>query len=330
MRRVCVVAVTFVLLWHGPGLAVSQDVKSALIDAPQLLRDLQTLTADDMEGRQIGTPGSAKARAFIIDRFKASGIAPFGESYEQPFTYLAGRGGAQTERTGVNVVGRIDGRAKPARYIVITAHYDHLGVRNGTVFNGADDNASGTAALFAVAKYFSAHRPSSTLIFAAFDGEESGLQGSRAFVAKPPVDPAAMVINLNMDMIGRDANDRLYVVGTYTQPALKPFIERLAKQAPVSLVMGHDDPVKAAANRANQAFEDWTADSDHKSFCDARIPCLYFGVEDFDQHHRATDDYATMTHAFYVRATETMVQAVRVFDAGAAEVLRLNGAARAR
>jgi Zn-dependent M28 family amino/carboxypeptidase len=322
MRRRLPVSVLLALFLAAPILAGRQDARSTLIDAPALLRDLKALSADDMQGRQIGTPGGAKARAFVVDRFKESGLKPFGDSFEQPFTYMAGRGTAQTERQGVNVVGRIEGAKSPSRYIVISAHYDHIGTRNGAVFNGADDNASGTAALFALAKYFGAHRPANTLIFAAFDGEESGLRGARAFVAKPPVDPASIVIDLNMDMIGRDPNNLLFVVGTYTQPGLKPFIERIAAKAPVTLVMGHDDPAKARENAGKQQFEDWTADSDHKAFCDAKIPCLYFGVEDFDQHHKATDDYETITYAFYVHAAETMVLAVEEFDARAEEVVK--------
>jgi Zn-dependent M28 family amino/carboxypeptidase len=302
------------------GLWSAQAVpKSDLIDAPALLHDLQVLSADDMQGRQVGTPGGEKARAYVLERFKASGIAPLGESLTASFTF-AGRGANAAERTGVNVVGRIDGTRQPRRYIVISAHYDHIGVRNDVVFNGADDNASGTAALFALGKYFSTHKPANSLLFVAFDGEEAGLRGARAFVAKPPVDASAIIINLNMDMIGRDPNDLLYVVGTRQQPFLKPFIERIAAKAPVKLVMGHDDPTEK---------ENWTGDSDHAAFCQAKIPCLYFGVEDFDQHHKATDDYETMTLGFYVRAVETMVQAVKEFDtnldAVAAERARLIG-----
>jgi Zn-dependent M28 family amino/carboxypeptidase len=305
-----------IVLAVATSLAQAQTVKSSVIDAPQLLKDLEVLSADDMEGRQVGTPGGAKARAFVIERFKASGVQPFGESYEQPFTFSSGRGGQTTERKGVNVVGRIDGSRTPRKYIVVTAHYDHIGTRNGEVFNGADDNASGTAALFAVAKYFSSHKPVNSLIFAAFDGEESGVRGARAFVATPPVNAASMIINLNMDMIGRDPNDLLYVVGTRQQVFLKPMIERIAKDAPVKLVMGHDDPTEK---------ENWTDDSDHAAFCQAKIPCLYFGVEDFDQHHKATDDFATMTHGFYVRAVETMIRAVQEFDKSLEEVEKARG-----
>ncbi|HUL72119.1 MAG TPA: M20/M25/M40 family metallo-hydrolase [Vicinamibacterales bacterium] len=289
-------------------VAVGQTPRpSTVVDSTQLLRDLQTLSADDMQGRQVDTPGGEKARAFVIERFKASGIAPFGDTYEQPFAFAGGRGAAATERHGVNVEGHIDGTASPRRYIVVSAHYDHIGTRNGVVYNGADDNASGTAALFAVAKYFSQHRPSHSLIFVAFDGEEAGLRGSRAFVEHPPVDTATLAIDLNMDMIGREPDDKLFVVGTYLQPTLKPIVEKIAAAATVKLLVGHDNPNE-------KGVEDWTRDSDHYVFIQAKIPALYFGVEDFDQHHKPTDDYETMTYDFYVRAVETMVEAVKVFD----------------
>ena len=148
------------------------------------------------------------------------------------------------------------------------------------------------------------------MIFAALDAEEIGLRGAEAFVKQPPVEASALVLNLNMDMIGRDPNNLLYVAGSHQMPFLKPFIERVAAKAPVKLVMGHDDPTQ-------KGVENWTGSSDHARFCQARIPCLYFGVEDFDQHHRATDDYETMTHAFYVRAVETMIAVVKEFDARA-------------
>src|SRR6188508_2311365 len=113
------------LVLAGAVLVAQQDAQSKLIDAPALLRDLQTLSADDMEGRQVGTPGGAKARAFVIERFKALGVTPLGESWEQPFTLMAGRGAAAAERQGANVVGKIDGTKSPKQYIVVSAHYDH-------------------------------------------------------------------------------------------------------------------------------------------------------------------------------------------------------------
>ena len=281
-----------------------------LIDGAALLRDLQALSADDMEGRQFETPGGEKARAYVIDRFKAAGIQPFGGSYAAPFAFTTPRGSRGIDvaiaHHGVNVIGHIDGTRQPARYIVVSAHYDHLGVRNGQVYNGADDNASGTAALFALAKYFSTHRPEHSLIFAAFDGEEIGLRGSQAFVTQPPVNLSAIVVNVNMDMIGRDPRNTLFMVGARLNPVLKPYLEHVAASAPVKLLFGHETPGEP---------EDWTKDSDHWSFQLAKIPAVYLGDEDFDQHHKPTDDYETMTYDFYIAATETCLAVVKEFDA---------------
>jgi len=288
------------------GLAPSRQAirQSTYFDSAQLLHDLQVLSADDMQGRQTGTSGGEKARGYVIERFKAAGLSPFGASYEVPFTFTSRRPPA--ERRGVNVVGHVDGTRDSQRYIVISAHYDHIGVgADGQVNNGADDNASGTAALFALATYFAANKPEHSLLVVAFDAEEMGLKGSTSFVEHPPVDVSALAIDLNIDMIGRESADRLYVVGTVRQPSLKPVIERIAAKAPVKLLTGHENPKEK---------EDWTKDSDHYPFMEKHIPALYFGVEDFEQHHKPTDDYETITADFYVRAVETMILAVKEFD----------------
>ena len=315
MKRAFAVAWSLLLATVFASAVAQEAPKSSLIDSAQLLADLRVLSADDMQGRRVGTPGGEKARSYIVERFKASGALPFGASYESPFTFMTGRGNTTAQR-GVNIVGRIDGKRTPRHYIVVSAHYDHLGVRNGVVFNGADDNASGTAALFALAKYFSTHQPENSLIFAAFDAEEVGLRGSEAFVSQPPVGSSLLALNINADMIGREPLDRLFVVGTALQPFLKPYILAAAKNAPVKLLTGHEDPKQP---------EDWTADSDHYSFIQAKIPALYVGVEDFTQHHQPTDDYATMSFSFYIRAVETLIQLVREFDANLDPVIANRG-----
>jgi Zn-dependent M28 family amino/carboxypeptidase len=174
------------------------------------------------------------------------------------------------------------------------------------VFNGANDNASGTAALFALAAYFRQHPPANPIIFAAFDGEEAGLLGSRAFVKAPPVDRSALALNVNADMLGRDPSQVLFVAGATRQPFLTPYIARVAAKAPVKLVMGHDD--------GRQGADDWTADSDQYAFLEADIPALYVGVDDAAQHHRPTDDYETIMYRFYVGAVEAVLELVQEFD----------------
>lgn len=275
--------------------------QTSRVDAAAMIHDVRLLSADDMEGRGIGTAGGARARALLVDRFRTAGLTPFAGGFERQFP-LPG-----TDREGVNVVGYVAGTANPARYLVVSAHYDHIGIVDGRTFNGANDNASGAAALPALARYFVGHRPATSIVFVAFDGEEEGLMGSRAFVRSPPVDPAAILINLNLDMIGRDPANTLYVVGTHSQPALKPIVEGVAANAPVTLRMGYDDPAQGPRR-------DWTRDSDHWAFLEAGIPALYLGVEDFALHHHVDDDFESLTLDFYVRAVDTAVQLIEIID----------------
>ena len=283
---------------------VPVGVQTPAVDGAQLLKDLETLSADDMEGRLPGTPGAAKARAYILRRYKEAGIQPIGDSYERPFAFR-GRGDSG-DRSGVNLVGVVRGTREPGRFIVVTAHFDHLGVRNGQIFNGADDNASGVAALLAVATRISASRPVHSVVFAALDAEETGLNGARAFLADPPVPRKGIVMNVNLDMVARDAKNVLFASGTFHYPFLKAYLKGVARP-PVVLRLGHDAPnVKGE--------DDWTRDSDHYPFHQADIPFIYFGVEDEAQHHKATDDAETVTKEFFVGAANTILAAVRAFD----------------
>ena len=294
--------------------AAGAPAQSDSIDGAALLRDLETLSADAMEGRLVGTPGSARAREYIVRRFKEAGIQPLGASYEHPFKFT-GRGD-QGERAGVNIVGVIRGRRAPDRYMVVTAHYDHLGVRNGQVFNGADDNASGVAALLAVAARLNAQKPDHSVVFAAFDAEEQGLRGAQAFVTSPPVPLASIVLNLNLDMVARDAGNVLFASGTSHYPFLKRYLEKTARP-PVVLKFGHDV--------AGAKEDDWTRDSDHFPFHNAKIPFVYFGVEDEAQHHKATDDAETVTKEFFVGAANTILAALRALDGNLEAVAKQSG-----
>jgi Zn-dependent M28 family amino/carboxypeptidase len=277
------------------------------VDAATIFHDVEVLAADDMQGRLPGTPGGDKARAYVARRFKEAGVEPIGQGFERPFTF---RSRGQAERKGANLVGVIRGTRDADRYIVLTAHYDHLGVRNGQVFNGADDNASGVAALLAVAAHFSRAKPAHSLLIAALDAEELGLQGARALMRDPPVPVGSMILNVNMDMVGRDPGNKLFAVGMSHSPFLKSYIAKAA-QPPVVLAYGHD----VAGEQ-----EDWTRDSDHFVFHEAGIPWIYFGVEDFEQHHKATDDAATIGRDFLAGVAATVIAAVRELDAHLEEI----------
>src|SRR5690606_28784888 len=129
--------------------------------------DLEALAADSMQGRLTGTEGNAMARRYIVSAFERAGLQTFGDSYEHPFTFTSRRD-SSTMR-GVNVIGWVPGSEVTDRVILVTAHYDHVGVRNGQIYNGADDNASGTAGLLAAIQHFAFAQPRHTIVFAALD-----------------------------------------------------------------------------------------------------------------------------------------------------------------
>lgn len=288
---------------HAQGTAAEcrgARVPPPMIDSTQLMADLAALAADSMEGRGFGTAGGARARAYLARRMAAMALdtLPAGRLQE-----VRGQGG----RTGANLIGVIPGRDAGAGTIVITAHYDHLGTQGGEVYNGADDNASGTAAVLALASWFRAHAPRHRLVFVLFDGEEVGLLGARQFVESPPHPLAQVRLNLNFDMVSRSAAGEVYVVGPAHRPGLLPVVQRAACGAEVRLMLGHD---KGTSGR-----EDWTSQSDQGAFHAKDIPFLYFGVEDHSDYHRATDDVERIDPGFFVRAVRTLAVAAVVADA---------------
>jgi hypothetical protein len=266
-----------------------------VLDSARLIGDLTRLAHDSMAGRAAGTPENAQARAWLASEFRRIGLAPVGTSHEHPFT-MARRAGADSVR-GVNVLGMVRGTRTPDRVIVVSAHFDHVGTRNGEIYNGADDNASGTAAVLALAAHFQAHPTPSTLVFALWDAEEVGLLGARAFVATPPFPLTRIAANVNLDMVSRNDNGELYAAGASHYPQLRPILDGLVPDALVSLRLGHD---------TGGGSDDWTSQSDHGAFHAARIPFVYFGVEDHPDYHKPTDTAERIRPGFYYSAVRTI------------------------
>lgn len=278
------------------------------VDAGELLHLTEVLSNDALEGRAIGTPGNEAARGFLRKRFETLRLTKIGESYEHPFTVLPEPGVQDAAPIqGTNLIGVIEGKTPgEGRMLAITAHFDHLGVIDGEIYNGADDNASGAAALVAVAAWFTEHKPEHDILFALVDGEEAGALGSRDLVRSGDIDMDRIALNLNFDMVSRSDVNELYVSGTYHSPGLVPFVEQLATNAPVNLLMGHDRP--------EQGPDDWTMLSDHVAFFEAGIPFLYFGVEDYEDYHKPTDDFELIPAEFFVRSADTLVMAAIAAD----------------
>lgn len=262
----------------------------------ELLKNLQTLSSDEMNGREFGTESSKKAQEFLIEKFQELNLEPaFSDGYKQPFT-LAGK-------IGNNIVGIIPGNSD--QIIVITAHYDHLGKKGDQIYNGADDNASGTAALIELTRHFKKHSPNHTLIIAAVDAEEKGIKGSDYLINHFPLPVDKIVLNINMDMIAHNDQNELVACGTYYYPHLKPILEQV--ESPVTLKFGHDSPEYKGANN-------WTTASDHRVFHKQGIPFIYFGVEDHKDYHRPTDSFENINPEFYQNAVALIIKSVEAFD----------------
>jgi Zn-dependent M28 family amino/carboxypeptidase len=286
------------------------------IDGPGMIASVAVLAHDSLEGRRVGTPGGEKARTFLLREFQQRGLEPVAGQRTQSFEF-AGRGGGTPTR-GVNVMGIVRGTAQPERYIVVSAHYDHLGVRNGQVYNGADDDASGTAAVLALGKWIHDHPQRHSFIFVAFDGEESGLRGARAFVANPPVPLDRVLMNVNLDMVSRSPKDELFAVGTKAYPFLAPYVEEASRLSKVKLLVGHEGPGLPPG-------DDWTDSSDHGPFNDAHIPFIYLGVEDHPGYHQPSDDVQDITRDFYVEAMETALDLLLILDQNGEKILAARG-----
>ncbi|WP_339915446.1 M20/M25/M40 family metallo-hydrolase [uncultured Brevundimonas sp.] len=292
---------------ESPPAAPTEAVISSA-DHVQLLTDLRILSADDMEGRDTGAPGGERARAYIVSRLEALGVAPPATGRLQPFEAQGRtREGVKTFN-GTNIIGLIPGTRVGDRYIVVTAHYDHVGVNGGEIYNGADDNASGVATMLALAAELKRQPPEHSVLIVAVDGEERGLLGAKHFVEVPPVPLSSITMNLNFDMTARAETDgKLWVTGTWQNPTLRPILEPIPADGAVALAFGKDTP-------QDTGEDNWVEASDHAAFYRAGIPFLYLGVNYHPDYHRPSDDYERVTPSVFISATQLSIVSFRALD----------------
>jgi len=271
------------------------------IDRKILLNDIETLSSDKYEGRKTGSRGNFMAAEYIINRFKGIGLNAYNKDFKHPFAF---QNRMNEEINGVNLIGYIKGKSD--RVIVISAHYDHVGMNNSEIFNGADDNASGVAAILSIAEYFKQHKPKNTLLFIAFDAEEMGLQGAYSFLKSPVPSRENIKLNINLDMVSHNDKSELYAAGTYTSPVLKEILEHADRNTGIRIRFGHDEP--------GSGKDDWTMQSDHGPFAMEKIPFIYFGVEDHEDYHKPSDDFANINQDFFHSASNAILKSVIRLD----------------
>jgi hypothetical protein len=287
-------------------------------DAGRLQRDIAWLADDRREGRGTGTAGNDSAAAWLARQDAAIGLRPLGDSggYLQRFVARSAQMAHTGQPQGVatqNVVALVPGRDPALRgeYVVIGAHFDHLG-RSGVnaldpdakdaIRNGADDNASGTAAVLELARLFAARPARRSIVVAHFTGEELGLLGSQWLVDHPPMSLDSVVAMVNFDMVGRLRNDKLIVYGIATARELASIM----------------DSANVAPRLAVSAVGDGFGPSDHSSFYSRGIPVLHFFTDLHEDYHRATDDVEQVNapgEARVVALAERVVRSIADRDA---------------
>jgi hypothetical protein len=310
----------------GACRTMERGAAPARADADRILRDITHLADDRLEGRGTGTAGNDSAaawlgrrhaelglRAIVTDTTRAgclTGTASAGcAGYLQRFVARGAELAHAGQAAGVatqNVVAVVPGRdpALAREYVVIGAHFDHLGRSPASALdpgagrairNGADDNASGTAALLELARLFAAQPARRSIVVAHFTAEELGLLGSQWFVEHSPVPVGDIAAMVNFDMIGRLRNDRLIVYGVGT-----------AKELPGLLDSANVEP-KLRINEVQDGF----GPSDHSSFYAKGIPVLHFFTDIHDDYHRATDDVEKINAAGEARIVSLAERLVR-------------------
>ena len=263
-----------------------------------------------MAGRDTGAEGGEKAREYIVGRLEALGVAAPPMGRLQPWTLEGSSPDGRKTWNGTNILGLIPGTRVSNRYIVVTAHYDHVGMHEGQIYNGADDNASGVASMLELARRLKETPPEHSVLIVGLDGEERGLLGARHFVEAPPVPLASMSVNLNLDMTARaESDNHLWVTGTYQNPTFRPLLEPIAPSGAISLAFGKDTPEDTGANN-------WVMASDHGVFHRAGVPFIYLGVDFHPDYHKPSDDFDKITPEVFIASTDLVIETFEALDKG--------------
>ena len=264
------------------------------ISAEELKEMLYVYASDEFEGRNTGEPGQKKAVEYLKDYYIDHGIpSALEDTYFQTVPESFFRAGSGI-KASENVVAFIKGSTKPEEYIVISAHLDHVGVRDdGEVFNGADDDGSGTVGVLEIAEAFNkaveaGYRPQRSIVFLHVTGEEKGLYGSRYYAENPIFPIENTVADLNIDMIGRvddahkDNENYVYLIGS----------DKLSTQL---------DSISTAVNNKYMNIDlDYTYNdendpnrfyyrSDHYNFAKQGVPIIFYFNGTHEDYHRVSD-----------------------------------------
>jgi hypothetical protein len=280
------------------------------IEASSILTHIKYLASDELKGRNTPSEGLDKAADYLADEFKKAGLKPGnGDSWFLEANYTGRRGGASGPvKSVVAVVPGTDPQLKE-EYVLVSAHYDHLGERQGEgdqIYNGANDNASGTVGLIEAGAALMKTRPRRSVMFVALWGEEKGLRGSRAFVQDPPVPLSQIIANINLEQIGRtDDNEGPRVeAASITGYDYTTLTDRLIEA-------GKKTGVTIEHHKRNSSM--FFMRSDNAAFAAAGIPAHTISTcYIFPDYHRATDHWDKIDASNMTKIVEMVTDGIAI------------------
>jgi hypothetical protein len=337
MKKIFITSLlSFAILSCSSSKTVTETAKKPLdissyinsITSEELKTHLYIVASDEMQGRNTGSEGQKKAGNYIIEQHKKNGI-PFpkgAESYYQkvPSEYMK-KGFSPKLPDSENIWAFIEGSEKPEEIIVVSAHYDHVGMKNGEIYNGADDDGSGTVGLIEIAQAFQKAKkegngPKRSVLILHVTGEEHGLHGSRFYSENPIFPLKNTVADVNIDMIGRqddlhpNNSNYVYVIGSdYLSTDLYNICEEMNKKY-IKMELDYKYNDKADKNR-------YYYRSDHYNFAKNGIPSVFYFNGTHADYHKPTDtvekiDFVALkkrTQLAFITAWEISNRAERLF-----------------
>lgn len=293
--------------------STSKNAVSYKSEVKTLKEDVYVLASDEFLGRETGTEGERLAAEYIIKEFNELGIKEFESlgGFKQAFPFSANphfnpdHGHPTGESVGHNLIGYIDNGSSD--YILVGAHYDHLGMggpfslepETHAIHNGADDNASGVASLFSIARHLKTKKLKSNVLFVAFSGEEFGLWGSKYLVEHLPVKEEDLKFMINLDMVGRLSPDKELVInGTGTSSIWNNVLDQANLQSKLQIIKK----------------ESGSGPSDHSVFYKDSIPVLAFFTGQHDDYHKPSDDAHKLNYKGLASITELCANVIALAD----------------
>lgn len=277
------------------------------ITSAELKEQLYEYASDEMEGRMTGTLGQRKAVEYLKAKYEAMDV-PGGAGDGEYFQSIPKEFFGKRDITSENVLAFIEGSEKPEEVLVISAHLDHVGTRNGEVYNGADDDGSGTIALVEIAEAFQqakkdGHGPKRSILFLHVTAEEIGLQGSRYYSENPVYPLANTVADLNVDMIGRIDPERemksnyVYLIGS---DMLSQDLHDMSEKANKTYTNMDLDYTYNGKDDPNRYYYR----SDHYSFAEKNVPVIFYFNGTHADYHKASDTPDKIEYDLYTERAQ--------------------------